>query len=159
MGGLLLVWGLACQSVTYEALEVKNRFRIEIPSYLTPQEDMHTDAVLQLGDPYRHTYLLVRYDALPDSNRRQSLEDYYITTVENLLPGALVPYPDSLSLDGLPALRISLDSHHEGNAVRYDLTLVQGKAHLYQILSWVETDEADAFTLDQERMVQSFKEL
>ena len=158
--GLVLA---ACQSTTYERKEFGETFKLNLPSYLSPIENMHTDAVVQMGNPYRHTYLLVRYDSLAafsqaDQEKALSLEDYYIETFQKLLPGEPVPYYDSLQVGGLNGLRVRVDSHHEGTAVTYDLSLIQGESLLYQILSWTETDEVEQFEADQNKIVESFQE-
>lgn len=157
----LMVLLSACQSETYQWINVGEQFRIEVPSYLIEEANMHPDAALQMGDPYRSSYLLVRYDSLPGASPvgPQTLEDFYISTFKRLLPGVPVPYPDSLNLGGLVAMRIRTDAHHEGTKVVYDLTLVQSPYFLYQILSWTEKDRAAAYEADQTRMVESFEEL
>jgi hypothetical protein len=166
-----LVWILflgivlaACQATTYERQEFAGIFKLNLPSYLSPIEGMHPDAVVQMGNPYRHIYLLVRYDSLPASSLGESetvpsLEDYYIETFQRLLPGEPVPYYDSLQVGGLNGLRVRVDSHHEGTDVTYDLSLLQGEQLLYQILSWTETDEMEQFEADQNTIVESFQEL
>ncbi|MFK7926283.1 MAG: hypothetical protein AB8H47_30325 [Bacteroidia bacterium] len=155
----LLCFGalIGCSEIAYESIIVNQHFSLEIPDYLELQENMHADAPLQRGNVYESTYLIGRYDSLPAGVI--DLEAYYLNTFQQILPGAPVPYPDTIQVDGKLALHIQTAGSHSNRALIYDLTLIQGESFLYQILSWTEEKEAPKYLDDMEKIWKSFREL
>ncbi|MEL7534262.1 MAG: hypothetical protein AAFN10_23355 [Bacteroidota bacterium] len=153
---ILLVSFGGCSQVTYERVIVDERFSLEVPSYLEIQEDMHEDAPLQRGNVYESTYLVGRYDSLPEGET--DLEAYYLNTFQQILPGIPVPYPDSIQVDGKLALHVQAAGSYSNRTLIYDLTLIQGETFLYQVLSWTEEKEAAKHLNDMRRIWQSFSE-
>ncbi|MEM6347166.1 MAG: hypothetical protein AAF927_24970 [Bacteroidota bacterium] len=159
--GSLALLGLAilssCSQVTYERVIIDQRFSVEVPHYMEPQDNMHQDAPLQRGNVYESTYLIGRYDSLPEGET--DLEAYYLNTFQQILPGVPVPYPDSIKIDDKLALHVQAAGSYSNRTLIYDLTLIQGETFLYQILSWTEQKAAADHLNDMRRIWQSFAEL
>lgn len=155
---LLCFGGLVgCGEVAYESIIVDQQFSLEIPDYLERQESMNSDAPLQRANVYESTYLIGRYDTLPEGEL--DLEAYYLNTFQQILPGVPVPYPDTIQIDGKLALHVQTRGSFSNRTLIYDLTLIQSENFLYQILSWTEEKEAPKYLDDMERIWRSFREL
>ena len=154
-----------CQGeTTYSVVETQSGYGLEVASYLSPLERLHPEATVRYGNVYRNQYLLVQHHRLKKlyaARPKADLEDFYALTAEQLLremSGVEILVPDSVEIDGLPALMGSLQATHKGDQLQYLMAVIEGDTLLYQVLAWSSAEKFGAYEADARRMIQSFNE-
>ncbi len=142
---------------------VAGRFEIEAPGYLQPTHDLHDEAPLQLQNKVREVYLLGRYDkksTIFSKDDEIDLEAYYDITVDNLIyPLTQEDYSDPVAttLHGMPSLSGTVTGMLNDVPVAYSLVVIESDQNFYQLLGWSRKEDADTYSPDFDRLMQSFK--
>lgn len=162
---LLVLAGCTLLPVSYDLQRVDDRYELRLPGFLSETDRLNDDAPLQMANAYWGLYLIGQHDAWEVLRRKRpqaTLETFYTFHVDNLrldLEEAQGTRPDSLRLDGLPALSGTLSGTFRGEAVRYRLTVIGGETYLYQFLCWYPPERAATVEPVIDSVLHSFREL
>lgn len=159
--GISFLWLLACSYPRgYKTVIEKNKYAIEVASYLTRTRDLSSTPGLQYHNRYRTVYLVVEdtYKSTTD----ESFEAYCEKVIEGFKKrfGNIQVYqlPDT-QLNGQRAVLQEITLSTDGEEVWYYLAMVETQKRYYQICSWTIARRKDKYEQDIRHMVHSFKEI
>lgn len=151
--------------VRWESLTHAHRFRLILPDYLEPTEDLAPGAALQYQNRRREIFLAVHYaalDSLYEKRPDYSTEDYYDFHVRNLLDP--MRQTEASAIDTVQAANLSglggtFSGFYEQDQLHFWLWVLEGEAHLYQVLLWTPESKRPQVEADVRRILTSFEEL
>ncbi|MFM2377000.1 MAG: hypothetical protein RLZZ165_2097 [Bacteroidota bacterium] len=169
--GLLALF-TACsreQMLAPHSVEVEGLFSVAIPKNLTPCNDLHEFASLQVSDE-RGDYFLIGIvepkAALQDLEVQYSLGDYAYfaeSTLRNVFDRVSVCHRDSLVVNGLPCQTadffVTVDDEDEPLEVYYHLSIFEGRDRFYQLIAWSPRRQGVIWNQAMKSVDQSFCEL
>ncbi|MEO0473167.1 MAG: hypothetical protein AAF206_26370 [Bacteroidota bacterium] len=166
LSSLILLFAISCSSPTqFHTRSISSHFQMDLADYLAETHTMNADAVLQLENKSKNVYMLVRENPWEPLRNNESslinpLEAYYLTSAQQILgTDKGITIPDSIQINGLPALQGTLAHNFDGEEIVYELVLVEGKSFLYQILAWTLSENYEKHQGDLRKMIASFSEI
>ena len=175
---LLFVTAVIVQScnieTTYETVNVKNRFSIVLPSFLTKTNDLNDDASLQYQNERREFYVAVieesfdevdmAIEQLKEENLdfKNTLEDYKKMSFDDYksqLTNAEMYNTKDTIVNNMQAITTHLRGRINGVDIFYCLGLFKGKTGYYQATSWTLANNEGLYNDDMDKIIYSIKEV
>lgn len=161
---------LSCDSNKVETVTVKNKYSLELPSFLSEAKGLHDQASLQYQNAFKEFYVVVidepkqaffdvaatTTDFTPDLNGyhqilRNSLE-------ESIKDATFEPTKD-VQINGMKAKTFTLTGTIEEIPIFYDIAYIEGKDTFYQIVIWTVKSSKEKFHEPMDKIISSFKEI
>ncbi|TPD68514.1 hypothetical protein [Flavobacterium microcysteis] len=166
----LFVSLFSCTSDKTETITVKNKYSVELPSFLSEAKGLHNQASLQYQNAFKEFYVVIIDEP------KQEFMDAAKTTAEfspdfngysQILRGSLeaslkeAAFTDTKDthINGLNAKTFSLTGKMDEIPIFYDIAYVEGKNHFYQIVIWTIESSKDKFREPMDKIIASFKEI
>lgn len=135
--------------------------KVMMPAGWSVQDELHDDAEIQVANPREEQYMIVLTEN-KDDFVDTDLQDYAEITLESLAMSAGVdelPEPQSLTINGLPAIQYEISGTVDNMKVVYWLTDVEGTENYYQVLTWTLASQAEDNRAILQKAVESFEEI
>ncbi|MFP9097692.1 hypothetical protein ACLI09_01450 [Flavobacterium sp. RHBU_24] len=170
---LLIVIALsltACEKKP-QTVTIKNKYSVDLPSFLTATNELNKDASLQYQNGAREFYVVVideprkTFDDLmkegglgygPDLDGYSRL---LVDSVRDKLGDKDKRTPTTEKINGLDARLTSLTGTVQNINVYWRVAYVQGRKDYYQILCWTLTENKDKYDNQMVEIIKSFKEV
>ncbi|MDX1909242.1 MAG: hypothetical protein SF053_19545 [Bacteroidia bacterium] len=165
LGWLATTAGCGLLPPVCQDLSVQGICTFRSPDFMDQVVTLNTDAQLQLANPYRHFYVVMRHNEYSDLKARYpkySLEDYYDFHIENLLQDFAEPQapgPAERQLQGLEALIGTFTGNYKGDLVYGRLVLLRSKVRLYQFAMWCPVADTAYCRPYMDTIIQTFREI
>ncbi len=176
---LLLVTAVIVQScnieTTYETVNVKNRFSVVLPSFLTKTNDLNDDASLQYQNERREFYIAVieesfeevdtaieYYEKEENIGYKNTLEDYKKMTLDDYktqLTNAEMFNTKDTVVNNMQAITTHLRGTINGVDIFYSIGIFKGKTRYYQANSWTLASNENLYKDDLDKIIYSIKEV
>lgn len=162
----------SCNSRKTEEVIVANKFKINIPTYMSETNSLNEDASLQYQSIFKGMYLIVMEDNKKDLHKL--LEENQIasefsdgfngfTDLMFANGGFWDQNAESelkdIEINGLKAKVLQTEKRIEGINIYYRAALIEGKDTYYQVVAWTSSDKKTKNEKDIEKIVNSFSEL
>lgn len=110
---------------------------MNVPSHWKPRQDLHEDATLQFGNPFREEYLIV----LPDLKTEffGTLDEHAKLTSDLILSnlkGSHRNAPRKYQLNGMDAVQHEITGSVDNNKIAYLHTTVETDTAFQQVIAW-----------------------
>jgi hypothetical protein len=146
------------QSVTKRVTSDDGWISLEVPSSWSNLPEIGKDSPLKMGNKFAEQYLMVFTD--PRVDFRGTLPEFSKLTTGRMvtkLQDASASEPQSLTINGFPALRVRVEGTAGSVHVCYHHTSVETPDGMHQILQWtLASREAKAFPVF-EKVAESFQ--
>lgn len=161
---------LSCDSDKVETVTVKNKYSLELPSFLSKARDLHNDASLQYQNAFKEFYIVVIdepkqafYDvAKTTTDFSPDLNGYYQilrnSFDESVSKTEFTPTKDT-QINGLKAKTFSFTGEIDNLPIFYDIAYIEGKDSFYQVVIWTLKDSKEKFKEPMDKIIASFKEI
>ncbi len=162
---------ISCRSRANEEVVVENKFKVNIPTYLSQTFDLNEDATLQYQSRFRDVYVMVIEDTKEEFHNiliESEITDEYSSDFEGFAKlmfacGGFWDVPEDdvkiNKINGLNAITVETSNIIEGVDIFYKAALIEGKTTYYQIVAWTNANKKSKNKADIEKMVDSFTEL
>jgi len=166
----LFAFLLSCDSNKVETVTVKNKFSLELPSFLSKARDLHNDASLQYQNAFKEFYVVVIdepkqefYDvANTTTDFTPDLNGYYQilknSLEESISDTQFTPTKD-IQINGLKAKTFSFTGEIDNLPIFYDIAYIEGKETFYQVVIWTLKGSKEKFNEPMDKIISSFKEI
>lgn len=166
----LFVSLFSCTSDNTETITVKNKYSVELPSFLSKAKDLHNMASLQYQNAFKEFYIVIidepkeefasaaktTDEFTPDFNGyHQILRGSLEASIEN---GVFTDTKDT-QINGLKAKTFTLTGKVDEIPIFYDIAYVEGNDRFYQIVIWTIESSKDKFREPMDKIIASFKEI
>ncbi|MFM2016756.1 MAG: hypothetical protein RL007_412 [Bacteroidota bacterium] len=156
-------------------VDVKGRYQMTIPNYLTEGDDLNDEASLQYQNIYKEVYIIVIDES------KQEFKDIFIELGEYDTSKSIL---ENYSLSQIESINATMTTHTQGpkrsiktqssEAIVYDVAgtqegidgemgftaaFVEGRLNLYMIMTWTFEKDKPKYQADMDAMIASFKEL
>ena len=160
----------ACDSKP-ETVTIKNKYSVELPSFLTVATDLNEDASLQYENGTREFYVVVideprkAFDDMMLSGELgygPDLDGYsqlLVDDVRETIADKSTAKPTKAKINGLDARLTSLSGTVEDLNVYWRVGYIQGKKDYYQVLCWTLLENKEKYDAQMGEIINSFKEL
>lgn len=170
---LFAVISASCsKSEAVETVKIGGRYSIDLPKSFKEVNNLNEEASLEYMDASRELYVIVideKKEAVANAIMENGLENDYTpdftgysqllvdTMKPNLKGGTVAPFKDTI-IDGRNARKTELDGIVQNLRINYNLGVVEGKNHFYQIMVWTSPDFLERNKTDMQDIINSFKE-
>jgi len=165
-----LVSLLSCTSDKTETITVKNKYSIELPSFLSEAKGLHDMASLQYQNAFKEFYIVIIDEAKEEFATAAKVTTEYTPDFNGyyqILRGSLeASIKDGVFTDtkdtrinGLKAKTFTLTGKVDEIPVFYDIAYVEGKDRFYQIVIWTIESSKEKFKEPMDKILSSFKEI
>lgn len=166
----LFVLMLSCTSDKTETVTVKNKYSVELPSFLSEAKGLHDMASLQYQNAFKEFYIVIidepkeefanaakaTTEFTPDFNGYyQILRGSLKASIKN---GVFTDTKDT-QINGLKAKTFTLTGKADEIPVFYDIAYVEGNDRFYQIVTWTIESSKEKFKEPMDKIIASFKEI
>jgi len=143
---LLVAVGLSCKSTqplgSPHILKSRDgKFQITVPAVMAESTTLSTDAEIQAANTPKSLFVFLVTKKKSDFQDGTTLEKVTNTVRDALIGGFTVndsPGPESITVDGNPALRYRLGGTKDGVKLVYVITNVETPDHFHFIYSWTD---------------------
>jgi hypothetical protein len=167
---------VACKpstEVSYQRIEAKNGYSIEIISSMIPSNSLNSEASLQYVEEMRQLFIIVLDEEKEAINSviaaDEELADYYsqdLAGFSELIMDNFVFQMDvkqaehfkDTTIQNHPAKTIRLSATLNDVEIFYSLAFIEGERNYYQIWSWTHNESVSENLPLMEHMLFSFKE-
>lgn len=153
-----------------QTVTIKNKYSVDLPSFLSVATGLNDDASLQYKNEMREFYVVVIDESRKDfDDMMQSGELGYgadldgfsqllVDDVRETIGDKNTEKPVKTKINGLDARLTSLTGTVEDINVYWRAGYIQGKKDYYQVLCWTLTDNKDKYDAQMTEIIKSFKE-
>lgn len=154
-----------------QTVTIKNKYSVELPSFLSVATDLNDDASLQYENGMREFYVVVIDEPRKDFDDMMinndlgytpDLDGYsqiLIDDVRETLHDKNTAKAEKTTINGLEARTTSLTGTVQNLDVYWKVGYIQGKKDYYQVLCWTLTENKDKYDAQMADIIKSFKEL
>ena len=163
---------VSCNSRKNEEVIIENKFKINIPIYMSETSSLNENAILQYQSQFRNIYVMViedTKDGFHNSLVENEINDQYTNDLEGFAElmfsyGGFwnVNNEDEIEvtmINGLNAKVIETTNRIEGIDIFYKAALVEGKSSYYQVIAWTSSNKESKNKDDIRKIIDSFTEL
>ena len=159
LAGFLVVF-LSCGGKIEHICFLDQAYCLDYPASWSVRKDLNKSADLQLGNNFSEAYLIVISESKESLRADMNLQDFSRITrgfLEDAHPDLHASEPEFMDLNGLSALRYTLQGKVGDLRLKYWHLSVEDDTHFHQILLWSLMDSFGKNQLDFERTVKSFR--
>ncbi len=158
---------LACKhQAKFNNVNINNKYSIQLPEYMQPATELHTDASLQYKNEEKDIYTIV-IDESKKEMRNYDLHynlDSYFTAIASqtfieFIEHGKISTPITKQINGSAAMVAEITGDINQNPVYYKLAVIETDSSFYQILTWTNANNKQTYTHDIDQTIDSFKEL
>ncbi|MCC6689945.1 MAG: hypothetical protein IT235_00290 [Bacteroidia bacterium] len=164
---LFVVTLLACaHPVKFNNVNINNKFVLQLPEYMQPATELHSDASLQYKNEEKDIYTIVINEnktEMKHSHLKFNLDTYFKAVasqpfIESIQHGK-ISEPVKKQINGSTAMVAEITGDIGPNPVYYKLAVIETDSNFYQILTWTKADNLQNYSHDIDQTIDSFKEL
>lgn len=166
---------LASCSISSEIrhVQVKNKFSLYIPTFLSPTNELNDVASLQYANGEKELYIIVIDEdkaSIVQVSEDNELNDIYQPTLDGFTQLMLDNYCESVDIDrisdvsnisfnGLDARWVTIEGAVDGVSVFLEIAYIEGNSSYYQLMTWTLLEKKEEFSEQMKVMINSFSEL
>lgn len=164
---ILAIALLACtHQAKFTNVNINNKYAIQLPEYMQPATELHTDASLQYKNEEKDIYTIVideNKNEMQNYNLKYNLDTYFKAVasqpfVESIEHGK-ISAPVKRQINGSTAMVAEITGDINQNPVYYKIAVIETNNSFYQILTWTSAGNKESYTHDIDQTIDSFKEL
>lgn len=150
----------------FNQININNKYAIQLPDYMQPATELHTDASLQYKNEEKDIYTIVideNKNEMKNYNLKYSLDTYFKAVASQPFVEAIehskMTAPVKKQINGSSAMVAEITGDINENPVYYKLAVIETTNSFYQILTWTSAGNKESFSKDIDQTIDSFKEL
>lgn len=157
--------------IDFKKVSVGDLFTISLPDYLKEMDNLNDEAVLQYGNIYKESYIVVidepkqefadTFKGFNEYDDDLSLIDNYLNAQTNFLRESIqnfqtIPYNVD-TINGLPARQMMVTGKVDGLNISYLVGFVEGKERIFMIMTWTLKERANKYEDIFNKIIGSFE--
>jgi hypothetical protein len=161
---------------SFEEVKINGLYSMKLPDYLTPGEDLNSEASLQYQNIYKEVYVIVIDESKQDFIdvfKELGTYDSTKSACDNYAEAQMKSIEDNMTtvtskstirkakLGGCDARLADVAGTQEGieDPMGFTVAFIEGKETLYMVMTWTFEKSKDTYQEDMDKMINSFKEL
>jgi len=160
---------ISCDEGT-QTINIDGRYRIDLPSFLTEDKELHDDATLEYANTFREFYIIILEESKENVHNSfeeneleytTDLKGYTDLLVDNMKQSSSITTASALKptkINGLDAIVTDASGVVDKIPVYWQLGFVEGKDTYYQTVVWTLEDKKEDNQEKMAQIISTFKE-